>query len=509
MKDFDAIVIGAGNGGLTAAATLQQKGLRTLLIERHNIPGGCATSFVRGDYEFEVALHQLSGMGTEKHPFILRQLFTKLGIMNKLEFVEEASLYRSIVPGKLDITLPASNRGISKVLKENFPEDAGAVDGYLELCKNLTIEAYMLLPNIRKTGDTKALEKNCGNYVKYGLRPASKVLDEFFKNEKLKFLLANYWGYVGMPPNKIAFVDLATMFFAYATYKPYHVKGGSQALSNALLEVFLEAGGQVRFNCAAEKIIATNGAVQAVGTEHGEEYSCHHVISNASSIITYNELLESDRPIPQVKTDFKSRSLGVSGFVIYLGLDCTPQELGVTEASTFISKDLNHEEAYRRASSLEDPTGCLLTCYNLENPSAAPKGKSHVALMCIQYGSQWEKVPEADYAKTKYALADKLLDLAETAVPGIREHIEEAEVATPLTMMRYLNTPGGAIYGFDQDASDATLFRDNSKEISGLHLAGAWSGMGGFQPTYQAGITTASAIAKKHKALTEKVTAHA
>ncbi|WP_405721068.1 NAD(P)-binding protein [Streptomyces sp. NBC_01537] len=54
-----------GNAGLAAAATLQRAGLRTLLIERHNVPGGCATSFRRGRFEFETALHQLSGVGLE------------------------------------------------------------------------------------------------------------------------------------------------------------------------------------------------------------------------------------------------------------------------------------------------------------------------------------------------------------------------------------------------------------------------------------------------------------
>ena len=56
--DYDAIVIGAGNGGLTAAATLARGGQKVLLLERHNIPGGCATSFCRGRFEFEAALHQ-------------------------------------------------------------------------------------------------------------------------------------------------------------------------------------------------------------------------------------------------------------------------------------------------------------------------------------------------------------------------------------------------------------------------------------------------------------------
>ncbi len=88
MSKYDAIVIGAGNGGLTASTALAQKGLNVLLLERHNIPGGGATSFCLGRFEFEVALHQLSGLGTTERPGLLRLQLDKLGVMEDLEFVE-------------------------------------------------------------------------------------------------------------------------------------------------------------------------------------------------------------------------------------------------------------------------------------------------------------------------------------------------------------------------------------------------------------------------------------
>ena len=53
MKDYDAIVVGAGNSGLIAAMELIKKGKRTLIIEQNHYPGGCATSFVRGIFEIE------------------------------------------------------------------------------------------------------------------------------------------------------------------------------------------------------------------------------------------------------------------------------------------------------------------------------------------------------------------------------------------------------------------------------------------------------------------------
>ncbi|NLJ72548.1 MAG: NAD(P)/FAD-dependent oxidoreductase, partial [Syntrophomonadaceae bacterium] len=107
MGNYDVVVIGAGNGGLTSASALAQKGIKVLLLEKHNVPGGCATSFYRGRFEFETALHQLSGLGTAEKPGPLRGFLGGLGVVDKLEWVEMENLYRVVLPDKLDITLPA------------------------------------------------------------------------------------------------------------------------------------------------------------------------------------------------------------------------------------------------------------------------------------------------------------------------------------------------------------------------------------------------------------------
>ncbi len=505
MKNqYDVVIIGAGNGGLTAAVKLQQNGVKTLLIEKHNIPGGCATSFVRGDFEFEVALHQLSGMGSEDSPFVLRNVFADLGVLDRVEFIEEHELYRLVIPGKLDITLPASVKGVAKTLKEEFPKEEKAIDDFLHLCMVLALETYMALPRARKTNDQEILKQNCQSFVKYGLMSTKEVLDKFFDDENLKATISAYWGYLGLPTSELPFSDYGPLFYAYAAYKPYYIKGGSQALSNALLEIFLEAGGEVRFNCAAEKILTQNGQVYAVRSEHGDIFHCRHVVSNCSSILTYNELLDDPSLGNVAREDFKSRRIGVSGLVAYIGLDCSPEELGVTVATTFVTTTVDDEEAHETAKTLDPPKGGLLTCYNFVDPSSVPKGKSLVSLMNIQYGEAWDLISPDQYAKTKYEAADHLIDLVSRVFPKLRDHIEEIEIGTPLTMMRYLNTPGGAIYGFAQNASESSLFRDRNTSVDGLSLVGSWVGMGGFQPTYMAGVSLARYITKRLKNSTKE-----
>lgn len=505
MKNYDAVVIGAGNAGLTAATAIQRGGKKTLLLERHNIPGGCATSFVRGDFEFEVALHQLSGMGTEDKPFVMRKIFDNLGVMDKVEFIQEHALYRMVVPGEIDITLPASWTGLRRTLQEHFPAEQDALVRFMGVCEKITLESFMTLPQAQKSNSQAMLQSQCPTFVQYGFRSVKDVLDEFFQDTKLKAVLAAYWTYTGVPPSEMPFPDLASMIYAYAVFKPWHIKGGSQAMSNALLESFLEAGGEVRFNCGADKILTEDGQVSGVRLESGETVRCAAVVSNASPITTFNELLDLDQAPLQVQQDFKSRRMGTSAVVVYMGLDCTPEELGVTEASSFVSETMDWELVGESMGSLESPVSGMLTCYNHEDPDAAPAGKSQVVLVCLQYGDVWNDVAPEQYAQTKYKVADQLISLIEKVYPKVRQHIEEIEVATPLTMMRYLNTPGGAIYGFKQTAEDSNLLRERLSGVPGLYIAGSWTSMGGFQPTYMAGDSTGRAVVKK---LTQMEVAH-
>ena len=77
-------------------------------------------------------------------------------------------------------------------------------------------------------------------------------------------------------------------------------------------------------------------------------------------------------------------------------------------------------------------------------------------------------------------------------------HIEEIEVGTPLTHMRYLGHPGGAIYGYEQLTKDSLFFQPGRySAIKGLLFAGGWSGDCGFEPTLRSGISAAKSIIKR------------
>lgn len=486
MSDYDVVVIGAGNAGLTAAATLARSGVRTLLLERHNVPGGCATSFRRGRFEFEVALHQLSGVGAEGQPMTLREgLFRDLDIADKLDFIEEHELYRSIVPGQFDVVLPADWDGAIDALEAEFPGNRDRLAKFFELVKQVTVWQIAAMRGM-------PVEQIDPVLFKYGLRPTKEVFDEFFGDDRLKCALGVYWTYLGQPPSKLPFQDMALLLFAYLQFKPWHIRGGSQALSEAILDSFLAAGGDVWFNTGVAAILTENGRVAGVRLDNGDQVSAPEVISNASLPTTYR-MLEGITTPAGVRADLATRRIGVSGFGLYLGLDATPAELGFTTSTTFVNTDTDDDRTYNAWRGFEPARGIAVSCYDVAPIGFAPSGASHVSVVTLQYADAWRDVPQREYARTKFAYAQTLLDLCEQATPGIRDAIEEVDVATPLTMMHYLGHPGGAIYGYDQDATESWLFRNSERETGfpGLHLAGSWTGMGGFQPTLESGARVA------------------
>jgi phytoene dehydrogenase-like protein len=492
MPDYDVVVIGAGNGGMTAALTIAKAGRKVLLLERHNIPGGCATSFIRGRFEFEVALHQLSGMGSPEKPGPLRATLGEMGVLDKLEFVEMPNLYRAVFPGTFDITLKADREEATKELQKRFPKESEAIRKFFDLVYGFSMQMIQGL----FFHDPEISKEKYPLYFKYAFKNTQDILDEYFESPLLKSIISMYWGYVGVPPSRMPFGDFAIMLFAYIEFKPYHLKGGSQALSNALLDGFLHAGGEARFNCGAKKIEVKEGQVIGVITEDGDLVTAGHVVSNASTVRTYIDLIDrQDIPESQLEA-FKTSTFGPSAFTVYLGLDCEPGDIGIKETTNFITTTTDMDKAFAVWKTLEKQGWGLLTCYDVCDPDFSPAGTCQVAIVMLQYADPWYTIPAHQYTEVKYRYADAVVDLAERVFPGLRDHIEEAEAASPLTHMRYLGHPGGAIYGQDQFAKDSAFFLSNRSPIQGLYFAGAWAGSGGFQPTLTSGRSAGRTVLK-------------
>ena len=138
MEKYDLIVIGAGNGGLMTACRAAQMGLKTLVVERHNMPGGAATSFVRGRFEFDASLHEIPDFGQGVHRGELGRIFDELGINVEMLPIKDAFRYVVEKHGK---------DAIMKLISEICPDDVEPWKGSLTPMKTCTGDLTILVPS--------------------------------------------------------------------------------------------------------------------------------------------------------------------------------------------------------------------------------------------------------------------------------------------------------------------------------------------------------------------------
>ncbi len=146
----------AGNGGLTAAATMAKAGKKVLLVEQHNLPGGIATSFVRGRFEFEPSLHELCDVGSRRTPARCAVCCSRRSYFRRLGGGAEAYRLLTIAEGKdnLDIVMPFGVKDTSTRWKRTCPQPS-SMEKFIKLCEG--IMALCLHWRFRGKADSRSL----------------------------------------------------------------------------------------------------------------------------------------------------------------------------------------------------------------------------------------------------------------------------------------------------------------------------------------------------------------
>ncbi len=496
---YDAVVVGGGLGGLSAAAQLARRGRRVLLLEQHNVPGGYATSFVRGRFEFEVALHELSGIGREDRPGPLLRYLESIGVAQRVEFVRIDDFYRSWFPD-FELTVPVGVDACTTTLCEAFPHEADGIRRFLGrvfgMGRELDHVNRVFGRGVPAPGAVATLPWKARKLLRYGSCTFGQVLDRDVQDPLARAVISQAWGYLGLPPSRVAFTYLAAVLHTYVAGQPAYVKGRSQALSSAFVEAIEEMGGEVRMGCGVSSIMVRNGRVDGVVTADGEEIHAPAVVSNVDPITTCRELIGPAHLPTRFWRGLRASNPGPSSFNVYVGAAKTPAELGVVDHETFVNAHPDHERHWERMGTLDAPTELVMSCYNVCLPDVSPPGTSVFTLTTLQYGDLWHDVAPGDYHATKHRIADAMLESVEPVVPGLRAAAETVAVATPVTNMRYVGHQDGAVYGFDQHPWDSHVFRLPARApLGGLYFAGAWTMPGGgFEPAMTSGRIAAEMV---------------
>ncbi|MBN1951262.1 MAG: NAD(P)/FAD-dependent oxidoreductase [Bacteroidales bacterium] len=458
-KQYDVIIIGGGLGGLTAGAKLAKEGKKVLLIEQHLIPGGCATTFRRKDFRFEVGLHEMDGL----HKADMKtRVFRDLGVFDHVEFLRVPEFFR-FIHKDTDIVVPHNPEEAKAILKKHFPEEGQGIDSFFDR-----------LLNARRYLKTEAdqPEISIGEY-----------LDKIIDTDELKLILLGNLGYFGDDPYALSLNYYAIAEGSYYEGGGNFIKGGSQNLSDYLAGMITGNGGEVLLRHKAEKILVEEG--KAVGVAYHKKNSeemlearASHIIANASVPTVVNQMLPGE-VTAELKEQLRQREVGASLLTIYFGFNKSVKELGFNNYSVFVFDDSidtphdiinnNHADFSTRSFTFVD--------YGQLDSGLAPEGKSVGVICTIDYAKDWESLSREEYKTKKEEVAREFITRLEKLIPGVKEHIEYYEVGTSKTVERFTLNPEGAVYGFSQTPERVRL--DPLKPIENLYFASAWTKVGG------------------------------
>jgi all-trans-retinol 13,14-reductase len=483
-SNYPTVIIGSGLGGLCCGAYLSRFGIPVTVVEQHDIPGGYATSFDRagGKFTFEVSLH-----GTSINDNAPARILENLGVLEKLQLVELPEVYQIKEP-RLDITFPQRNpEALIRLLAQHFPAEKEGIRGVVQEMVGISEEVDKLH---RKKGKFFKLifPIQYRKMWKVRNKTLANLLSDYVKDPALQRVLAAQWGYYGIPPSKLSGFYYAIALGEYLKNGSYYIKPRSQELSNLLAKVIQTSGGKILYGTSAHKILVKDGAVQGVAISGEKILPARAVVSNASALSTFRQLLPREVvPVDYLKKLDEYRP-SISSFIVWLGLN---QKLRgkIKSYSISVSSGRGPEADYESCLKGEVDKGSFsVTIYDNLFEGYSKPGTSNLMLLFLCGYEPWRKF-EADYRagrkkeyyKEKERWTNILIRRAEEKVmPALSSMIEVRESATPLTNWYFTRNPEGAIYGFEQAMNNAFMNRiENRTPIKGLYLASAWGNPGG------------------------------
>lgn len=501
-KDFDAIVIGSGLGGLSCAAAFARQGYKAIVLEQHSQAGGYATTFQRpGGFIFDASLHSTT-VGERQG---IRNLIDGFPEITEVEFVPHPYLYRAIFPD-YDIRVPQRNiQAYIDILIKHFPAEKEGIIGLFEDIKGLGRDIRKYSEAGGKV-DMSRFPQDFPVLFKTYSKTWGGVLDPWIKDPKLKGIISSLWGYFGLPPSKLSCFYYALPLAGYLSEGGYYPKGRSQAISQAFVKIIKAKGGQVELSTPVEKILVKDGAAYGVVTGKGRKITGRVIVSNANAYDTFHSLVEDQTVLKDYFARLEKYSISLSSFQVFLGLKKDlAKSAGLKDSEVFFEPGYDPEASYANYLAADVGNGGFgLTVYDNVYAGYSPKGKNTINLMILQGYDHWKKYEEdyrkgnkAEYKKEKERMAGILIEKTEKALlPGLREAIEVKEVGTPLTNWRYTRNYRGAIYGWDQTLDNSGPSRlPHKTPVKNLFLSGAWTSPGhGYGAVIPSGLQCFAAI---------------
>ena len=476
------VVIGAGIGGMCAAARLARAGHNVEIYESSDRAGGkCRTEWI-GRYAFD------TGPSLLTIPAVYRDFFQRtgqqMGQVMDVEAVDPSFNYRFHDGTEVKFANLSRKQTLESIVESLGSDAAAQWDSVLQRAERMWDVSREPFIESELRSPLSLLKRR---HIFRDLRiiaPRATLRDFGLSNPYLSKIMDRYATYSGSDPRKAPAV-LSTIAFVEESFGAWHIKGGIGTLSEHIAARCEKVGVRINLNSPVAAINTKGNSVTGLTLKNGEKVTADIVISNADAGFTYNTLLSNPtRKVRKVRRVLAKLEPSLAGFSLLIGLLPSANEKLSHHTILFPENyDAEFDAIFTKKLPVEKPT--IYIC--APHDSTMVKSEGHEALFVLVNAPRHSLNAKDGFNWSDRAFAEKyanaIIDQLEASGISIRDRLDLLEIRTPLDLQSSVNAPGGSIYGTSSNGPRAAFLRArNRSPLKNLYLVGGSAHPGGGLP---------------------------
>jgi phytoene dehydrogenase-like protein len=469
------VIIGAGIAGLSCGCYLQMNGIQTEILEAGLLPGGLCTAWHRGPYVFDGCLRWL--IGTHP-PSAFHQIWRELGAIAGRKVLPNDEILRVEDANGRTLTVPADLDKLAREFKRIAPEDSRLIDRLVRDARRCA----PLEPPLEKPVELMTLPEKMRTGLRY--LPMMPVIFRW-KNLPITTYLARYKNdflreaLKAIASNEHMSALVLVMVLAFRTRNNTgFVAGGSWDFAMAIAERYKKLGGTLRFKAKVASIKVENGRATGVQCDDGTVVPAATVVSCADGHTTIFKMLDGRFVDKKIRFLYDNCKTFPAIIQVSLGIrkvfPDAPHTLNLP-----LPRPLRVDDQTRHDRLEVETFG--------SNSALCPEGTTVMTVRLPTRYEFWTDLKKSDpnrYRAEKKSVIQEIIAILDKRFPGLSQHIERSDIATPATFVRYTGNWQGSYEGWLP--TPRILGRRISCTLPGLknfYMAGHWVVAGGGLPS--------------------------
>lgn len=484
-------VIGAGIGGMAAAAHLARRGLKVVVYEKNSRPGGRCDRITRRGHAFD------TGPTLFIMPQVYEREFARLGddVHARLNLRRVDPSYHLVFDDGTQLALSSDMACMRDQLEAIEP---GSTDGYARYLEegrrhyDLALE-HLVERDFRRAGDFFHPAMLPMALRVHALSNHYRRTGAFVHSPRLRAAFTFQDIYMGLSPFE-APATFSMMPYSEFAHGVWYPEGGMSQVAEAVHDIAVQSGVEFQFNCEVEAIPTDGRRALGVQLEHAERVPSDFVVANADLPYVYKELLPDD----DLSRRLEGKAFSCSVISFYWGLDTVIPELGPHTLFLVDEFRSNFESLSRPGTFPSNPSLYLHAPARLDPRMAPPGEDTLIAIVPVAHLDERGQ-HDAEYRdRARQAVFDRL---ARMGRPDFASHIKFETAFTPRSWRRRYNLMKGATHGLSHGLSQLAYFRPDNchPRYENVYFVGASTRPGtGIPTTLISARLTATRLADEH-----------